>query len=49
MTVYKKHICDSCGFSWIPKGKKPTFCPNCSSKKIGPSTFTSDLGIDSLD
>ena len=49
MTVHKTHICNDCGFNWKPKGAKPGHCPHCSSKKIGPSTFQEDLGIDSMD
>ncbi len=49
MVVYKKHLCENCGFTWIPKAKKPVSCPNCDSKNIAPSTFQSDLGIESLD
>ncbi|MEK6841227.1 MAG: hypothetical protein AABX45_01380 [Nanoarchaeota archaeon] len=47
--VKDKYICDSCGFIWNAKARKPETCPNCDSKMIKPNeSFLKDSGIDAI-
>ncbi|AJF62284.1 MAG: hypothetical protein QT11_C0001G0128 [archaeon GW2011_AR20] len=44
-----KYVCDSCGFTWDAKTRKPETCPNCDGKMIKPSkSFLEDSGIESF-
>lgn len=43
------HTCSSCGYSWKPKGVKPSQCPICGSRNIDKSDFQRDFGIDNVE
>jgi predicted Zn-ribbon and HTH transcriptional regulator len=31
MVTYQRHVCQRCGFEWLPRTENPKQCPNCHS------------------